>query len=135
MIRMSRIQEIIARRERVAAMYAERLARVPGERLPCVAPEVTRISWFVYVARVGVDEPTPERQSAVRDHVIRRFQEAKEGDFPGVGPPDYDLTIKILRVTPVVVLDVDKEVVDTGHDVGFDLYVDIKSPSGIPGNR
>lgn len=47
MIRMSRIQEIIARRERVAAVYADRLARVPGVRLPYVAPEATRMSWFV----------------------------------------------------------------------------------------
>ena len=32
---MSRIEEIIAKRERVAAMYAERLAKVPGVRLHC----------------------------------------------------------------------------------------------------
>ena len=31
------------------------------------------MSWFVYVIRVGVDEPTPGRQSAVRDHVMRRL--------------------------------------------------------------
>ena len=83
---MSRIEEIIAKRERVAAMYAERLAKVPGVRLPYVAPEVTRMSWFVYVIRVGVDEPTPERQSAVRDHVMRRFQEAGIGCRPYFTP-------------------------------------------------
>ncbi|MBC7084558.1 MAG: DegT/DnrJ/EryC1/StrS family aminotransferase [Firmicutes bacterium] len=88
---MSRIEEIIAKRERVAAMYAERLARVPGVRLPYVAPEVTRMSWFVYVIRVGVDEPTPERQSAARDHVMRRFQQPKRGGgsgFPATGLGD-----------------------------------------------
>ena len=83
---MSRIEEIIAKRERVAAMYAERLARVPGVRLPYVAPEVTRMSWFVYVIRVGVDEPTPERQSPVRDHVMRCFQEAGIGCRPYFTP-------------------------------------------------
>jgi len=83
---MSRIEEIIAKRERVAVMYAERLARVPGVGLPYVAPEVTRMSWFVYVIRVGVDEPTPERQSAVRDHVMRRFQEAGIGCRPYFTP-------------------------------------------------
>ncbi|MDI6638874.1 MAG: DegT/DnrJ/EryC1/StrS family aminotransferase [Bacillota bacterium] len=34
---MSCIEEIIAKRERVAAMYAERLAKVPGLRLQDVA--------------------------------------------------------------------------------------------------
>ena len=84
---MSRIEEIIAKRERVAAMYAERLAGVPGVRLPYVAPEVTRMSWFVYVIRVGVDEPTPERQSAVRDHVMRRLrvQRRRRPSFPVIG--------------------------------------------------
>ena len=76
---MSWIVKIVGRRERVAPMYAERLAGVPGVRLPYVAPELTRMSWFVYVIRVGVGEPTPERQSAVRDHVMRRLQEPKGG--------------------------------------------------------
>lgn len=83
---MSRIDEIIAKRERVASMYHKRLAAIPGVYLPYVAPEVTRMSWFVYVIRVGVDEPTPERQSAVRDHVIRRFQEAEIGCRPYFTP-------------------------------------------------
>ncbi|NLG79338.1 MAG: hypothetical protein GX492_05900 [Firmicutes bacterium] len=39
-----------------------------------------------YVIRVGVDEPTPERQSAVRDHVMRRFQEAGIGCRPYFTP-------------------------------------------------
>ena len=52
----------------------------------------------------------------------------------GVSPPDYDLTIKILGVDAVLVLDVDKDVVDSGHDVDFNLYADIESPSGISGN-
>jgi len=37
------------------------------------------MSWFVYVIRVGRDEATPEAQSAVRDHVMPRFQEAGIG--------------------------------------------------------
>ena len=39
-----------------------------------------------YVIRVGVDEPTPERRSAVRDHVMRRFQEAGIGCRPYFTP-------------------------------------------------
>ncbi|NPV51919.1 MAG: DegT/DnrJ/EryC1/StrS family aminotransferase [Firmicutes bacterium] len=83
---MSRIDEIVAKRQRVAEMYAERLAGILGVRLPYVAPEVTRMSWFVYVIRVGVSEPIPERQSAVRDHVMKRFQEAGIGCRPYFTP-------------------------------------------------
>lgn len=83
---MGRIDEIIAKRARVAKMYAERLSGIPGVRLPYVAPEVTRMSWFVYVIRVGVDEPTPQRQAAVRDHVMKRFQEKGVGCRPYFTP-------------------------------------------------
>ena len=42
------------------------------------------MSWFVYVIpvcgeQVSVDEPTPERQSAVRDHVMRRRLQEPQG--------------------------------------------------------
>ncbi len=83
---MSRIEEIIAKRQRVAEMYYDRLSKVPGVRLPHIAPEVTRMSWFVYVIRVGLDEPTPRRQSAVRDHVMRRLQDAGIGCRPYFTP-------------------------------------------------
>ncbi|MBC7083457.1 MAG: hypothetical protein H5T95_08205 [Firmicutes bacterium] len=65
------------------------------------------MSWFVYVIRAGVDEPTPERQhpeqrsserqllergSAVRDHVVRRLQEPtprrRGSRFPAIGLGD-----------------------------------------------
>jgi len=100
---VSCIEEIIAKRERVAAMYVKRLARVPGVCEGCAgcacrtyaAPGVTCTSWFMYVVRVRADEvngeePTPERQhpeqrsserqllergSAVRDHMMRRSEE------------------------------------------------------------
>ncbi|HHV61369.1 MAG TPA: DegT/DnrJ/EryC1/StrS family aminotransferase [Firmicutes bacterium] len=86
---MGRIEEIIARRERVAAMYRERLSRIPGSlglRLPFVAPEVTRMSWFVYVIRVAINEPSPKRQAEVREHVMSRLQEAGIGCRPYFTP-------------------------------------------------
>lgn len=83
---MSRLEEIIQKRQRVASMYGERLSRVPGVRLPYVAPEVTRMSWFVYVIRVGVEEPTAERQAFVRNHVMQRLQEAQIGCRPYFTP-------------------------------------------------
>lgn len=83
---MERIEEIIGKRQRVAEMYNQRLAKIPGVRLPYVAPEVTRMSWFVYVIRVGVDEPTPARQAAVRHRVMERLQEAGIGCRPYFTP-------------------------------------------------
>ncbi|MGI6163454.1 MAG: DegT/DnrJ/EryC1/StrS family aminotransferase [Bacillota bacterium] len=68
---MERIEEIIQKRQHVAEMYNERLSRISGVTLPYIRPEVTRMSWFVYVIRVGVDEPNPARQAQIREHVMR----------------------------------------------------------------
>ena len=48
---MRRIGELLAKRDRVAAMYDARLAGVEGVKRPPVAPGV-RMSWFVYVVRL-----------------------------------------------------------------------------------
>ena len=85
-VQMGRIEEIIGKRARVAQMYNERLGKIRGVRLPYIAPEVTRMSWFVYVIRVGVEERTHEMQSAVRDHVMTRFQQAEIGCRPYFTP-------------------------------------------------
>lgn len=50
---LRRIEEFLAKRERVARWYTERLKNVPGVRPPVVKPHV-RMSWFVYV--VTLDE-------------------------------------------------------------------------------
>jgi len=48
---MARLSELMARRERVAQMYAARLANLPGVECPQQSPHTTRASWFVYVVR------------------------------------------------------------------------------------
>jgi perosamine synthetase len=68
---MERIEEIIRKRQHVAEMYNERLSRISGVTLPYTRREVTRMSWFVYVIRVGVDEPNPARQAQIREHVMK----------------------------------------------------------------
>jgi perosamine synthetase len=68
---MERIEEIIQKRQHVAEMYNERLSRISGVTLPYIRPEVTMMSWFVYVIRVGVDEPNPARQAQIREYVMR----------------------------------------------------------------
>jgi perosamine synthetase len=83
---MSRIEEILAKRERVAQLYNKRLGQVPGVKLPYIAPEVTRMSWFVYVIRVGVEEKCPERQAKVRNHVMKRLIENEVGCRPYFTP-------------------------------------------------
>ncbi|HYR95793.1 MAG TPA: DegT/DnrJ/EryC1/StrS family aminotransferase [Candidatus Binatus sp.] len=59
-----RLDELLAKRERVAAWYGARLVRIEGVRLPRVAPWTTRMSWFVYVVRVA---PGGERDRVIRE--------------------------------------------------------------------
>ncbi|MGI5916066.1 MAG: DegT/DnrJ/EryC1/StrS family aminotransferase [Anaerolineae bacterium] len=49
---MERIDELLAKRAQVAAWYNERLAGQELIETPVVAPETTRMSWFVYVVRI-----------------------------------------------------------------------------------
>lgn len=49
---LRRLDTILTRRAQVAAWYNERLADVEGVQVPYVAPETTRMSWFVYVIRL-----------------------------------------------------------------------------------
>ena len=37
------------------------------------------MSWFVYVIRVGTEEPRPERQSEIRNHVMQVLQKNEVG--------------------------------------------------------
>jgi len=46
---LSRIEELLAKRARVAAWYNERLQDVEEVQIPFIAPTTTRMSWFVYV--------------------------------------------------------------------------------------
>jgi perosamine synthetase len=64
---VEKLTEMLAARERVAAMYAERLAGVEGVEAPIAARDAERRSWFVYVVRLdeGID----------RDATITRLAE------------------------------------------------------------
>jgi perosamine synthetase len=50
---LERLEELLAKRERVAQMYNERLSQIDEVTLPPVAPTTTRSSWFVYVIRLA----------------------------------------------------------------------------------
>lgn len=66
---LRRLDEIVASRARVAAMYADALADIEGLTLP--APFTGgRVSWFVYVLRLS-----DERSKADRDGILSALRE------------------------------------------------------------
>jgi len=67
-VQMGRIEELLQKRERVAAWYAERLAEIPLVKSPVLVEDTTRISWFVYVVRFDA--------SIDRDAVAARLNDA-----------------------------------------------------------
>lgn len=78
---LHRLEEMLTKREQVAAWYAERLAEIPGLEIPFIAPETTRMSWFVYVIRV--------------DGKIERGEFAKRLEARGVPVRPYFLPIHL----------------------------------------
>ncbi len=94
---MGRLDELLAKRERVAAWYMEHLRHLPQVEPPWVAPSTTRMSWFVFVVRLpagvereGVVRRLAERGIPSRPYFIpihlqpymrQRFG-YREGDFP-----------------------------------------------------
>jgi perosamine synthetase len=65
---MRRLEEILAKRERVARMYVERLSAERRCRLQKVRPDC-RVSWFVMVVRLNDDYT-----SADRDRIIEALR-------------------------------------------------------------
>lgn len=51
---MHRIEELLQKREQVAAWYGEHLAEIPGVEAPFIEKFTTRMSWFVYVVRFNL---------------------------------------------------------------------------------
>jgi perosamine synthetase len=94
---MTRIDEILSRRAQVASWYEKRLQFVDGVSAPSVAPETTRMSWFVYVVRLDEkidrtalmeqleEDGVPSRPYFVPIHVQPLYRERfgySLGDFP-----------------------------------------------------
>jgi len=94
---LGRIEELLAKRERVAQWYDERLEDVEGVQTPYIAPTTTRMSWFVYVVRLApeIDRDAvvaalqergiPSRPYFTPIHLQPFYRERfgyREGDFP-----------------------------------------------------
>jgi len=65
-IQLSRINEMIQKRQRVAGWYDQYLVNIPGVETPKVVPTTTLMSWFVYVIRF--------QQGINRDKVAQRLK-------------------------------------------------------------
>ncbi len=94
---MSRLDEMLAKRETVAGWYAQRLSEIPQIEIPVVVPATTRMSWFVYVIRLPkeLDRAALARRLEARGvpirpyflpihlqpYMVERFG-YREGDFP-----------------------------------------------------
>ena len=94
---MKRLDEMLAKRKQVAGWYSERLSEIPGIEIPVIAPETTRMSWFVYVIRLakGINRETLAKRLEARGVPIRPYFLPihlqpymvekfgyREGDFP-----------------------------------------------------
>jgi perosamine synthetase len=96
-IQMTRLDELLTKRDRVANWYTERLSEIPGVEPPVIEPFTTRMSWFVYVVRFDkrIDRDKLARRSESRGvhvrpyflpihlqpYMVERFG-YREGDFP-----------------------------------------------------
>ena len=103
---MERIDELLVKREQVARMYGERLAEIEGVEAPYIAPETTRMSWFVYVVRLapGID------RDAVMDRLAGRGVPSRPYFSPlhlqplyvdrfGFRPGDFPVTETVAKST------------------------------------
>ena len=103
---LQRLDDILDRRERVAGWYHERLRGLDGVEIPYVAPETTRMSWFVYVIRLAAEID--------RDAVVSGLESAGIPSRPyfapihlqplyrerfGYQPGDFPVTERVARST------------------------------------
>jgi perosamine synthetase len=103
---LARLDEILDRRARVASWYNERLSKLDEVQAPYVALETTRMSWFVYVIRVGEgidrtrliaeleNDGIPSRPYFMPIHLQPLYRQ-RFGHKPG----DFPVTERIARTT------------------------------------
>lgn len=78
---MHRLNELLTKREQVAAWYEARLSEIPGVEVPFIESFTTRASWFVYVIRF--------------DRKLNRDEIAKQLDARGIPVRPYFLPIHL----------------------------------------
>jgi perosamine synthetase len=68
---MERVEEILAKRQKVADLYNQKLKKIKGIKIPYVASEINKMSWFVYV--IGLDEKIFNQKT--RDAILDKLEE------------------------------------------------------------
>lgn len=93
---LGRLELMLAAREKVASLYRERLAAIPGIRMIEPVPRTTRLSWFAAIARFEghdrdriiarlADRGIPARPYFSALHLLPWIRDRfgyREGDFP-----------------------------------------------------
>jgi perosamine synthetase len=94
---LQRLDDMLAARARVAALYSESLAGVEGLELPCADAGGDRRSWFVYVVQLPPEVDRDAAVTALRErgvgskpylpaiHLMSLYRERfghREGEFP-----------------------------------------------------
>ena len=70
-VQTSRLDELLAKRARVAAWYVEALSGVEGIELPFIDPRLTtRMSWFVFVIRLADRHRRDRAMARLRDRGV-----------------------------------------------------------------
>ena len=74
-VQIGRLPELLASREQVADWYQERLCEIAGLEPPHLAPETTRVSWFVFVIRLanGLDRDRVAAQLGAKGVPVRPY--------------------------------------------------------------
>jgi dTDP-4-amino-4,6-dideoxygalactose transaminase len=67
-VQMTRLDELLYKREQVAKWYNQRISIIPNVDPPTIVPSTTRMSWFVYVVRFA---PEINRDFIARELKIR----------------------------------------------------------------
>lgn len=67
---LQRIDMLLENRDHVANWYNQRLEHVPHIHIPYIAPETTRMSWFVYVVRLDDSIDRHLMMQYLKDHGV-----------------------------------------------------------------
>jgi perosamine synthetase len=69
-VQLTRLEELSAKRNRVATWYTERLSEIQGIETQVLEPYTTRMSWFVYVIRFAPGIDRDQIASKISQHGI-----------------------------------------------------------------
>jgi len=64
-VQMERVEEILRKRQRIAALYDQKLKGIEGIKTPYLSSSVTKMSWFVYVIRLDEKRFSREKRNKI----------------------------------------------------------------------